>query len=159
MRIRIVRLTAAMMATAFVVLATSIPSFAQWDRRYWERMRKSDVEKVIARLERNANDFRRDLDRWLDYSRIDGTRREDEYNSRVRAFEEATNRLRAEFDRSDRWWETRTQVQAVLDRAKPVAEIMRRRGPRYNRQIAITWQNLHRQLNKLATTYRLQGIA
>ena len=161
MRNRIVRLTAAAIATALVVLGSSSPSLAQsqWDQRYWNTMRKSDVEKVIARLERNANDFRRGLDRWLDNSRIDGTRREDEYNSRVKAFEQATNRLRAEFDRRDKWWETRDQVNDVLEKAKPVSEIMRRGGRRYSRDLENQWWTLRRQLNKLATTYRLPQIA
>ena len=139
MRNRMVRLTSVAMATVFVVLGSSTVSLGQWDQRYWNRMRKTDVEKVIARLERNANDFRRDLDRWLDVSRIDGTRREDEYNSRVRVFEEATNRLRAEFNRRDRWAETRDQVKEVLDAAKPVAEMMRRRGRRNSRVLDSQW--------------------
>ena len=158
MRNRIVRLTAAAMATAFVVLCSSSPTLAQWDQRYWNRMRKTDVEKIIARLERNANDFRRDLDRWLDNSRMDGTRRENEYNARVRAFEQATNRLRAEFDRRDKWWETRDQVKAVLETAKPVAEMMRRGGRRYSRDLENQWWTLRRQLNNLAITYRLPQI-
>jgi hypothetical protein len=160
MRNRIVRLTAVAMATALVVLASSSPSHAQsqWDQRYWNTMRKSDVEKVIARLERNANDFRRDLDRWLDNSRMDGTRREAEYNGRVKAFEQATNRLRAEFDRRDKWWEARDQVKEVLETAKPVAEVMRRGGRRNSRDLENQWWTLRRQLNKLATTYRLPQI-
>jgi hypothetical protein len=149
------------MATLFVVLGSSTLSLGQgqWDQRYWNTRRKTDVEKIIARLERNANDFRRDLDRWLDYSRIDGTRREDEYNSHVKAFEQATNRLRAEFNRRDKWWETRDQVKGVLDAAKPVADMMRRRrGPSYSRQLQDQWWTLRRQLNNLASTYRLPTI-
>ncbi|HYV07042.1 MAG TPA: hypothetical protein VFB82_20770 [Blastocatellia bacterium] len=169
MRNRTVRMTAVALATAFVMLGLNGAAQAlgaqqgrgpnQWDQRYWNSLRKIDVEKVIRRLELNTNDFRRDLDRWLDYSKIDGTRREDEYNSRVRIFEEATNRLRAEFDRRDKWWETREQVRDVLEKAKPVAEMMRRSRPRYSRQIMTTWSNLRGKLNKLATTYRLPLIA
>lgn len=169
MRNRIVRLTAVAVATAFVMLGSSTPSLAggvqdrrnrnQWDQRYWNTMRKTDVEKVIARLERNANDFRRDLDRWLDNSRIDGTRREQEYNSRVNAFEQATNRLRAEFDRSDKWWETRNQVTDVLEKAKPVSEMMRRGGRRYSKYLTDQWWTLRRQVNTLASTYRLPQIS
>jgi hypothetical protein len=140
-----------------VVLGATVAANAQWDQRYWNSMRKADVEKVIARLERNANDFRRDLDRWLDYSRINNTEREDRYNNRVRAFEQATNKLRAEFDRRDKWWETRDQVQDVMNNAKPIAEFMRR--GRYSRDLQNQWWTLRRQLNKLATTYRLQQIS
>lgn len=158
MRKRTVRLTATAIAAVLVVLGSALPSQAQWDQRYWNRMSKGDVGRVIANLERNANDFRRDLDRWLDNSRLDGTEREDKYNSKVRAFEEATNRLRAEFDRRDKWWETRDNVKDVMSAAKPVADIMRARGRRYSSVLDTQWGRLRKQLNKLATTYRLPQI-
>lgn len=159
MRKRTVRLTATAISAALIALASAVPSHAQWDQRYWNRLSKRDVERVIANTERVANDFRRDLDRWLDNSRLDGTEREDRYNSKVRVFEEATNRLRAEFDRRDKWWETRDQVREVLDAAKPVADFMRRPGRRkYSSVLANQWWHLRKQLNKLAYTYRLPQI-
>ncbi|MFY9609404.1 MAG: hypothetical protein WAU45_12415 [Blastocatellia bacterium] len=160
MRQRTVRLTATAIVAAFVALGFGSPSHAQqWDQRYWNRMSKRDVERVIANTERIANDFRRDLDRWLDNSRLDGTEREDQYNSKVKDFEQATNRLRAEFDRRDKWWETRNQVRDVLNTAKPIANFMRRPGRRrYSSVLADQWWHLRKQLNKLAITYRLPQI-
>jgi hypothetical protein len=160
MRKRTLRLTATAIVAALVALGFASPSLAQqWDQRYWNRMSKRDVERVIANTERGANDFRRDLDRWLDDSRMDGTEREDEYNSKVKAFEQATNRLRSEFDRRDKWWENRDEVTAVLTTAKPIGDFMRRRGRyRYSSVLANQWWHLRKQINKLADTYRLQRL-
>lgn len=159
MRKRIVRLAATAIVAAVAALGLGSPSHAQqWDQRYWNRLNKRDVERVIANTERVANDFRRDLDRWLDNSRLDGTEKEDRYNSKVRAFEQATNRLREEFDRRDKWWETRDQVRDVMNAAKPVAEIMRKPGVRYSRTLQDHWWHLRKQLNKLASTYRLPRL-
>ena len=159
MRKRTLRLTATAIAAALLALGSASPSHAQWDQRYWNRLSKRDVEKVIANLERTANDFRRELDRWLDDSKLDGTVKEDKYNSRVTAFEQATNRLRAEFDRRDKWWENRDQVRDVLSAAKPIANIMRKPpGGRYSRTLNNQWWMLRKQMNKLATTYRLPQI-
>lgn len=158
MRKTTVRLAALAIAAVIVTLGSVSPSHAQWDQRYWNRLSKRDVERVIANLERNANEFRRDLDRWLDNSRMDGTEREDYYNSKVRVFEEATNRLRAEFDRRDKWWETRDQVRDVLNAAKPISDFMRRPRRRPSQTLSNHWWHLRKELNKLATTYRLPTI-
>jgi hypothetical protein len=159
MKKRTVRLAATAIVVALVALGSASPSHAQWDQRYWNRMRKVDVEKVIANLERTANNFRMELDRWLDSSKLDGTVKEDKYNARVTAFEQATNRLRAEFDRRDKWWETRDQVRDVLNTAKPIANIMRKPpGGRYSRTLNNQWWRLRSQMNRLATTYRLPHI-
>lgn len=160
MKKRTVRLTATAIVAAIVTLGSGSPSHAQqWDQRYWNRMSKEAVERVIANTERIANDFRRDLDRWLDNSHMDGTEREDQYNAKVKAFEHATNRLRAEFDRRDKWWETRDQVRDVVNTARPISDFMRRpRGRRYSNVLTDQWWHLRKQINKLANTYRLPTL-
>lgn len=160
MRKRTFRLTATAIVAASVMLGFGSPAYAQqWDQRYWNRLSKRDVERVIANTERIANDFRRDLDRWLDDSRMDGTEREDQYNAKVKAFEQATNRLRSEFDRRDKWWESRDEVRAVLNTARPISDFMQRRGRyKYSSVLANQWWHLRKQINKLASTYRLPRL-
>lgn len=144
------------LALALTVTVASLAD-AQWNRRYWSSLSKAQVEKVIRNVEIGADHFRKDFDRWLDRSNLDGTTKEDRYNSRVKRFENATDRLRSEFDRSDRWWETREHVQETLNAAKPVAQMMNNRG--FGRNLENQWRNLRRALNKLASTYRLQPLA
>jgi opacity protein-like surface antigen len=128
----------------------------QWNERYWRRYNKSQVAQLIVNIETATNDFRRDMDRWLDQSRFDGQTREQRFNSRVRNFEQATNQLRLEFDRRDSWWETRNNVQQMLTAARPVDQMMRRQ--RFDGSVEREWRRLRNAINRLATTYRLPNV-
>ena len=141
-----------MVASALTVTAQS----GQWNERYWHRYDKNQVGQLIRNVETSSNEFRRNFDRWLDQSRYDGTTRENNFNSKVRAFEQSTNELRAEFERRDSWWETRNNVQNVLTAARPVEQMMRRRD--FDRSVENQWRRLRSTLNRLATTYRLSSI-
>lgn len=125
-------------------------------RRYEQRYAKRDVSEIIRRVEESSNQFRRDVDRDLDRSRLDGSRREDRINDEVRRFEDALDRLRREFDRNDSWWESRSHVQVALDAARPVAT--RLRNNRFSSNVENQWRNLRRDLNKLAFVYNLPQV-
>lgn len=157
MRNRWIRSIPTMLSVALTLIAVTSEVGAQWDRRYWSTLSKPQVERVIKNVEIGSNEFRKDFDRWLDRSNLDGTTKEDRYNSRVRNFEAATDRLRSEFDRKDRWWETREDVQGVLNAARPVGQMMNNRG--FGRNLETQWRQLRKALNKLASTYRLRQVA
>jgi hypothetical protein len=128
----------------------------QWNERYWRRYNKYQVAQMIRNIETSANEFRSDFDRWLDRSRFDQTTREQRFNAVVAAFEQATNQLRAEFDRRDSWWETRNDVQSMLEAARPVDQLMRRQ--RASRDVEFDWRRLKRHINRLASAYRLPQL-
>jgi len=121
--------------------------------RYRKKYNKKQVDNIIRQLESSSNDFRRNFDRALDRSRIDGTEREDNFNSRVRRFEESLNTLRGEFNRRDDWWESRNNVQQMLEAARPVSVMMNNR--RLGGNLESQWRRLRRNVNKLAGTYNL----
>src|SRR5580765_477751 len=52
-----------------------------------------DMRSVVRDLKHRASDFQRQLDRDLDHSRVNGTRREDQMNQMARDFKNAVNRL------------------------------------------------------------------
>jgi hypothetical protein len=153
---RLIRITAGVVGCAIALLAVSIPADGQWDERHWRRLNKQQVERIIKNVEIGSDEYRRDFDRWLDDSRLDGSEREDRYNSRVRTFENAADKLRSEFDKKDRWWEVRDDVNATLNAARPVGEMMRSR--RFPRNLEFQWNKLRKALNKLADTYRLRSL-
>lgn len=124
----------------------------QPNRRY----SKSYVNNIIRRVESSSNRFQREVDRYLDYSRLNGTRREDNINEDVRQFAAALDGLRREFDRRDNWWETRQQVEAALVPAREVA--VRFRNNRFDYRLQSQWRNLERDLNQLARTYDIALI-
>jgi hypothetical protein len=61
-------------------------NYGRYDERY--------LRDSIHRLDRLAKDFERDLDRALDRSRVDGTRREDRINAQGHDFRRAVSNLK-----------------------------------------------------------------
>src|SRR6185436_257508 len=79
---------------------------------------KGDVERIIKRVEDRSDSFRNLVDKSLDRSALDGTRREDNINEQVKQFEKRLDELRAEFSRQDRWLETRHHVERLMSEAE-----------------------------------------
>lgn len=145
-------------AIAFLMLAlASIPAEAQYNRRARGRgYTKAQVEQIIRRLENQSDRFVRSFDRSLDNSRVDGTMREDNLNQRARDFENALDLLRQEFDRTDRYHETRAQVSGVLNVAEDINRAVRNRRLRGNTERL--WARVRTELNTLASVYNLRQL-
>src|ERR1043165_717671 len=54
------------------------------------RLSDKEIERMLKQVENQTKTFRKSLDRSLDHSRVNGTRREDDINAFVKAFEEQT---------------------------------------------------------------------
>jgi hypothetical protein len=139
---------------ALITLIAS-PSMAQVRAR-GQRIDKRQVERIIKRLENNTDAFKKAVDRQLDRSVLDGTSREDRINDRVNDLENATDRLRSRFDRSDEWMETRGDVEGVLREARLINGLFGRvRG--YS-PVRSSWAHVRGDINALASAYRLPGL-
>ncbi|HKR01141.1 MAG TPA: hypothetical protein VJT09_10735 [Pyrinomonadaceae bacterium] len=147
-----------MIAVAFfMVTILSAPAQAQYGRRDRNRgYTKAYVEQVIRRLENQSDRFVRSFDRALDNSRVDGTMREDNLNQRARDLENAIDVLRQEFDRTDRYQDTRTQVSGVLSVAEDINRAVRNRRLRGNTERL--WARVRTELNSLASIYNLRSL-
>ncbi|MDQ1612887.1 MAG: hypothetical protein QOG00_2818 [Pyrinomonadaceae bacterium] len=147
-----------MAAVAFLMVASaSIPAEAQYGRRARSTgYSKAQVEQIIRRLENQSDRFVRSFDRSLDNSRVDGTRREDNLNQRARDFENALDLLRQEFDRTDRYQETRSQVSSVLNIAEDINRAVRNRRLRGNTERL--WARVRTEMNTLASVYNLSQL-
>ncbi len=145
---------------AFVGLATfvmPIDTNAQVGiLRNQNRYSKADVSRIIAKLETSSNVFRRDFDRAMDNSSLNGTSAEDRYNDNVRDYENALDRLRSQFDRNDSWWETRNDVSNVIREAQTVNTMMNTIS--FRRTLENRWNTMRNDLNTLADTYDLPGL-
>jgi hypothetical protein len=140
-----------------IVVVTSVPAEAQYNRRYRGRgYTKVQVEQVIRRLENQSDRFVRSFDRSLDNSRADGTRREDNLNQRAQDLENALDVLRREFDRTDRYQDTRSQVSSVLSVAEDINRAVRNRRLRGNTERL--WSQVRSELNSLASIYSLRQL-
>jgi TolA-binding protein len=148
------------------VLLSSVSVQAQWrdrdDRRNerrndrWGNTNKRVVENTIRRVEQRTNVFVQQVDRALDNSRADGTRREDRINELARQLENATDELRTEFDRSDSLQENRDEVQRIIRLASQIEQAMRRARVRPN--VTTSWRNLKTELNSLARVYNVNRV-
>ncbi len=117
---------------------------------------KRQVSSIIANLERSSNSFRRDFDRYLDDSSLNGTSEEDRINDIVRRYEEALDRLRRDFDSRDNWWQSRDNVSRVMDEAYSVNSMMDNLS--FARKLERQWRSMRSDINKLADTYDLPPL-
>jgi hypothetical protein len=139
---------------AFVALVSS-PAFAQ-GRARGRHFNKAEVERIIKRLERNTDAFKKAVDRQLDHSVLNGTRREDRINDRVSDLERATDRLRDKFDRSDDWSDTRADVEAVVREARNVNDLFGR--VRAYSRVSANWGTVRSDINTLASLYNVRPV-
>ena len=145
-------------AVALFMLATVSTTAQAQMRRGYPRgyYSKAQVERIIRRVENQSDRFVRSFDNALDRSRADGTWREDNLNERARELENGLDSLRREFDRTDRYQDTRAQVSSVLGTAEQINTAVRRRRLRNNTERL--WAQLRSELNALAAVYNLRQL-
>ena len=133
-------------AISVLVFATALSAFAQG--RYGNVYSRNDVSNFIRNLENSSDVFSRDFNRTRGT-----TTTERRYVSR---FEDAVDRLRSRFDSNDSWWQSRNEVQSIMDEARSVNTMMN--NERFARSLEVQWRNLRRDINKLADTYELPEL-
>jgi hypothetical protein len=139
---------------ALLALVSS-PAFGQ--RRARPRQdNRGEIERIIKRLETNTDAFKKAVDRQLDRSVLDGTKREDRINDRVSDLERATDRLRSKFDRSDDWQDTRSDVEDVVKEARTVNALFGR--VRAYSRVSSNWAAVRNDINALASVYRVRPV-
>lgn len=114
------------------------------------RLSDKEVEQIINRVENQANTFRKSLDASLDRSRLDGTKREDDINAFIKAFDEQTKRLHDNFNDHK---SVAADVEAVLDRASSIDAFVRRQP--LNDRARNDWSSLKGSLDELAQAYNV----
>ncbi len=144
-------------ALCFAVITLAFSSVADAQGRYANVYSRNDVSGFISNLESSSDEFRRDFDRAMDNSSLNGTNAEDRFNATVRNFENSVDRLRRRFDGQNNWWESRNQVQDVMTNARPVNVMMN--TLQFRRNIERQWNSLRRDINKMADTYDLPDLA
>jgi len=139
------------------LLAISQPSLAQGTAR-GQFYTKADVERIIKRVEDRSDAFRKVVDKSLDKSALDGTRREDNINEQIKELENAIDKLKKDFSRANTWQETREQVQTVLNEADEVNAIVRRGRWKRGGPVKSEWALVRNDLNRLAGVYNLRQL-
>lgn len=147
------KMTAMIFGLFVLALMLTAPGLAQG--RYRGRVySKADVDRIIKRVEDRSDAFQKMVDRNLDRSRLNGSKREDNINDQVKDLEKALDDLRREFDRKDSFRETRREVERVMSEADEVNGLMKRL--RFDASVEREWQLVKADLNKLAGVYELR---
>jgi hypothetical protein len=82
--------------------------------------------------------------------------KKDELDDALGDLNGSTNRLRRKFDASDRWLETKAQVENVLDDARKINQALTR--GKYGSQADRYWSVLRANINDLARCYDLKPL-
>ena len=81
----------------------------------------------------------------------------DELDNALGDLNRSTNTLRRRFDPNDKWIETKSQVERVLDDARKINQVMVR--GKYGTQAERYWGVLRNSINDLAKCYNLKPLA
>jgi len=117
---------------------------------------KQQVEQLLERIEERADAFSNQLNKSLDKSRLNGTRREDNITERVSELENATDELRREYDHNDTRRENKAEARKIINAATRINRIVTRRN--FGRQAETSWVRLRTELNTLATVFGLPSV-
>ena len=117
---------------------------------------KGDVDRIIKRVEDSTDKFKKEFDKALDRSRLNNTNREDQLNQYAKDLEHATDDLRKQFDRTDKWIDNKEQVRTCLSLASKINVAMRNR--RLGPKVESRWNGLRYDLNTLAGVYNLSPV-
>lgn len=155
---------------AAAVLALCLPALAAAQGTYdpWGRNRDDDYNRrngtygryderalrdSIHRLDRLAKELEKDVDRALDRSRRDGTRREDMINNEARQFRNAVGDLKSRFGNGRDLNRSRNEAQRVMQEARQVDRIAGRR--RIDNEVASDWSQIQQELRIISNAYGL----
>jgi opacity protein-like surface antigen len=147
---------------AAAVLALCLPALAaaQWgqypDNRYpnsnggYGRYDERYLKDSVKRLDNLSKDFERDMDRALDHSRADGTRREDQINSVVHDFRRAVSDLKSRVGNGRDLNRSYNEAQRVMSLADQVDRFGTRR---LDSRTASEWSQIQSELRNISDIY------
>jgi hypothetical protein len=154
---------------AAVLFAFCLPTIAsaQWDRdRDYRRDRRNDdyrndrydtryLRDAAERVRDNARQLERDVDRLLDNSRVNGTRREDRINNEVKEFRQAADRFRSRVGDNGRDRNRGQQeAQYLLQSANQTERMLSR--VRVDSRTYADWRQIKQDLRTIANAYNLR---
>jgi hypothetical protein len=141
------------------VMASAQGGYDPWGRnrndnygRYDERY----LRDSIHRLDRLAKEFEKDLDRALDRSRTDGSRREDNLNNQARQFRNAVGNLKSRYGNGRDLNRSRNEAQRVLQEAQQLDRIAATRRIGGN-EVASDWAQIRQELRTISNAYGLSS--
>ena len=138
-------------AAAILALALPAAASAQWggrnpnDRDYGRgRYDERGLRDSVHRLDRLAKDFEREMDRSLDRSRANGSRREDQVNNEIHQFRDAVGDLKSRVGNGRDLNRSSNEARRVLQEADQLDRVARR---------ASQWSQIQQELRYISDVY------
>ena len=144
-----------------------------------QTMAKAQVANLIAKVENGVDQFRDYLDKRGDNARdaastaqasgrqkhrgatenqkANASNKKDALDDALGDLNKSTNRLRRKFDPTDKWMETKGQVQKVVDDGRKINQVVARGS--YGAEAARLWAVLRTGINDLARAYGVPPMA
>ncbi len=132
----------------------------RYDRRHDRRDDRGDrrerISAIISDLEQQSNDFKKSLNRALDRSRLDGTRREDQLNKNARKMEKALNYLRDSWNEDHDMQRSKNNAALAINAAGNIDRTLSRHALRGH--VQREWEVLRDGLDRLADIFDLSRV-
>lgn len=127
------------------------------DNRYPDNRRYDDryVRDSAHRLDRLAKDFERDMDRALDHSRENGSRREDSINNVVHEFRRSVGDFKSRVGNGRDLNRSYNEATRMLQLADVVERQARPRW--FDSRLASEWSAIRRELRTIEDAYGIRG--
>ena len=137
---------------------------------------KAQVAERIVRVENGVDEFRKYLERRGENAqsaanapagkrreksatssqKANAEERKDELDIALGDLNRSTNRLRRKFDATDKWLETKTEVQRMMDDGRKINQAIVRGS--YGNEVARLWAALRNGMNDLARAYNVTPL-
>jgi hypothetical protein len=140
--------------TLVCVAAGVSAAFAQG--RYVNVYNRAQVDAFVRQLEDSSDAFSNDFRREVNNSGLSNSTRRT-YIGYGDQFENAVDRLRNRFNSNDSWWESRNEVRNMISNSQNLNTVMNQAA--FRRQLERQWNRLRNDINRLADTYDLPGLA
>ena len=147
-------------AAAILALCLPAAAAAQWGRYPQDRYPGDDrgngryddrgIRDSVNRLDRLAKDFERDMDRALDHSRANGSRREDDINNQVHQFRNSVSDLKSRVGNGRDLNRSSNEARRVLQEADDLDRFSRRG---FDSRTASEWSQIQQELRYISSVY------
>jgi hypothetical protein len=112
---------------------------------------QEDMGRLLQQLEEHSDQFKHDLDTALDASEWNGTSAEDEVNGYVKRFEEATDKLKNNYNDSKN---NKVAATEVLERARTINTFLKNHA--LGDVVKTDWNTVKLDIVRIAHTYKLK---
>ena len=146
---------------AVMIMGLSVVASAQWRNRrgtngsYGNTSNNNNLNSTIRNLRDKTRRFEDVLDRALDRSRYDGSRREDQLNKLAERLKNAAENLDDEYDNSRDYNRSRDEAQRVINYGSQLGRALSSSRANRNSSLQGQWRSIERDIRTISRAYNI----